>query len=229
MSSPARFEELTVTHGDRRVVDGLSFEVREGEACAVVGPDGAGKTTALRALLGRVPATAGATSLLGARPGTPEFDRALRRVGTSLDEPALLDRPPLVVLDEPTDGLGRAEAAAAHELIRELPGRGTSVLVSTSSLDEARATCDRVVVLQWGRPVAAGTLPELLSRGDASHLVVVDPARVEKAIAALNAVGLTAAHEGDGSITVIGEIDTPDAIRGSLYAAGIHVWELRPG
>jgi ABC-type Mn2+/Zn2+ transport system ATPase subunit len=60
----------TVELGGRRVLDGVSFEVKRGEFAALLGPNGGGKTTLLRAALGLVPLRAGSIEVLGGPPGS---------------------------------------------------------------------------------------------------------------------------------------------------------------
>jgi len=77
---------------------------------------------------------------------------------------ALLHSPPLLLLDEPLNGLDPPAARLLKDLLREHARAGGGVLVSTHLLDVAERLCDRVVILRSGRVVAEGTLEEL--RGD---------------------------------------------------------------
>jgi ABC-2 type transport system ATP-binding protein len=77
---------------------------------------------------------------------------------------ALLHSPPLLLLDEPLNGLDPPAARLLKDLLREHARGGGGVLVSTHLLDVAERLCDRVVILRAGRVVAAGTLESL--RGD---------------------------------------------------------------
>jgi ABC-type Mn2+/Zn2+ transport system ATPase subunit len=61
--------DATVELGHRRVIEGVSFEVKRGEFAALIGPNGGGKTTLLRAALGLVPLESGSIEVLGAPPG----------------------------------------------------------------------------------------------------------------------------------------------------------------
>lgn len=74
---------------------------------------------------------------------------------------ALLHQPALLMLDEPLVGLDPPAARALKRLLRAHADAGCGVLVSTHLLDVAERLCDRVVILQRGRVVAAGTLEEL--------------------------------------------------------------------
>jgi ABC-2 type transport system ATP-binding protein len=77
---------------------------------------------------------------------------------------ALLHSPPLLLLDEPLNGLDPPAARLLKDLLREHARGGGGVLVSTHLLDVAERLCDRVVILRAGRVVAQGTLESL--RGD---------------------------------------------------------------
>jgi ABC-2 type transport system ATP-binding protein len=77
---------------------------------------------------------------------------------------ALLPSPPLLLLDEPLNGLDPPSARLLKTLLREHARAGGGVLVSTHLLDVAERLCDRVVILRSGSVVAEGTLESL--RGD---------------------------------------------------------------
>ncbi len=74
---------------------------------------------------------------------------------------ALVGRPELVFLDEPTTGLDPASRMATWQFLRELRDAGVSIVMTTHLLDEAQALADRVVVIDRGRVAAAGTVAEL--------------------------------------------------------------------
>ena len=77
---------------------------------------------------------------------------------------AMLHSPPLLLLDEPLNGLDPPSARALKDLLREHAAQGGGVLVSTHLLDVAERLCDRVVILNAGRVVAEGTLEALRGR-----------------------------------------------------------------
>ncbi|MGQ0779019.1 MAG: alpha/beta fold hydrolase [Pseudonocardiales bacterium] len=74
---------------------------------------------------------------------------------------AMLGRPDLLVLDEPTNGLDPPQIHAMREVLREYAARGRTVLVSSHLLAEVEQTCSHVVVMHRGRLVAAGTVAEI--------------------------------------------------------------------
>jgi ABC-type multidrug transport system ATPase subunit len=75
---------------------------------------------------------------------------------------ALLHRPKLLILDEPTNGLDPAGMREIRELLRKLAEQGITVFLSSHLLHEVEQVCDRVAVLKEGRIVAEGTVSELL-------------------------------------------------------------------
>ena len=80
---------------------------------------------------------------------------------------ALLAKPELIVLDEPTAGLDPNQVRSVRRLIRELAG-GHTVLISSHILSEIEMTCDRVVILHEGRLLASGALEELMTKANAA-------------------------------------------------------------
>ena len=76
---------------------------------------------------------------------------------------ALVGRPSLVFLDEPTAGMDPHARATTWELVRELRDRDVTVLLTTHAMDEAEHLCDRVAIIDHGRLVAQGTPAELTS------------------------------------------------------------------
>ncbi len=146
-----------------------------------------------------------------------------QRLGLAL---ALLGRPHLVVLDEPTNGLDPAGIVEIRELIKRLPERGTSALVSSHLLGEVELMCDRAAIVDRGRMVAEGTISDLVSRqGGTGFKVVFEPEDTERAIALLGSRGLVAKGSG-GMLTVTGPGVEGAHISRPLAQAGIYVSEL---
>jgi ABC-2 type transport system ATP-binding protein len=76
---------------------------------------------------------------------------------------ALLPRPALLVLDEPLSGLDAPTATVVKEVLRGWADRGGAVLYTSHLLDVVERVCDRMAILDRGRLVALGSLPELRS------------------------------------------------------------------
>jgi ABC-2 type transport system ATP-binding protein len=90
-----------------------------------------------------------------------------QRLGLAL---AIVGRPELVFLDEPTAGLDPQARRATWELVRQLRTDGVTVVLTTHHMDEAERLSDWIVILHHGRVVAEGT-PDELTAGDAEDVV----------------------------------------------------------
>ena len=100
-----------------------------------------------------------------------------RRLAVAL---SLMNRPELLVLDEPTTGLDPAVRLALWSRVRELQARGTTVLLTTHYMDEAQRLCDRVAIIAGGRVVADASPQVLIQRHLAAEAVEVDGTREEE-------------------------------------------------
>ena len=85
---------------------------------------------------------------------------------------ALLGRPELLVLDEPTNGLDPGEMREIRDLIRRLAARGATILLSSHLLSEVEQVCSHVVVMDRGKLVAAGTMAELTAATGSAYFGV---------------------------------------------------------
>ena len=82
---------------------------------------------------------------------------------------ALIGKPSLVFLDEPTAGMDPHARATTWTMIRELRDRGTTVVLTTHAMDEAEHLCDRVGIIDHGRLVACDTPKELTTHAAADE------------------------------------------------------------
>jgi ABC-2 type transport system ATP-binding protein len=87
---------------------------------------------------------------------------------------ALIHRPEVIVVDEPMVGLDPRAARLLKDLFRGFVGRGGTVLMSTHTLEIAEAICDRLAIIQGGRIVASGAMPDLRRQHDAGDLGLED-------------------------------------------------------
>ncbi|WP_327409444.1 ABC transporter ATP-binding protein [Streptomyces sp. NBC_01281] len=203
--------------GDFEAVRGVTFSVGRGELFALLGTNGAGKTSTVELIEGLAPPAGGHVRVLGHDPYTER--RAVRpRIGVMLQEGgfpseltvaetlrmwagctsgarpvgealelvglarrsavrvkqlsggekrrldlalALLGRPDVLFLDEPTTGLDVEGRQSTWELVRELRDGGTTVLLTTHYLEEAEGLADRLAILHEGRIAALGTPAEV--------------------------------------------------------------------
>ncbi|RBM14901.1 ABC transporter ATP-binding protein [Streptomyces sp. PT12] len=203
--------------GGFEAVRGLDFSVRGGEVFALLGTNGAGKTSTVEVLEGLAPPTDGTVRVMGRDPfreraevrqhtgvmlqegGFPSdltvaetarmwadsltaarpVDEALelvdlrhraavrvkqlsggerRRLDLAL---ALVGRPRVLFLDEPTTGLDPKARQTTWELVRQLRDEGATILLTTHYLEEAETLADRLAIMRSGQIVLAGTPAEV--------------------------------------------------------------------
>src|SRR3954471_4377124 len=227
------FQSVSKTYSTARgrfqALDGVSFDIQEGEFFGLLGPNGAGKTTLISILAGLVRATSGqvlvhgrdvqqdyalARRQLGVVPQELVFDpfftvrEALRiqsgyfgvknndawidellsslgladKAGSNMRQlsggmkrrvlvaQALVHRPPVIVLDEPTAGVDVELRQTLWQFIARLNKEGHTVLLTTHYLEEAEALCSRIAMLKQGRVVALDRTSALLA-GTASTMM----------------------------------------------------------
>ncbi len=109
---------------------------------------------------------------------------------------ALVHRPHVLFLDEPTTGLDPTSRAALWREVSNLHDEGTTVFLTTQYLEEAEQLADRVGIIARGKLVAEGTPESLKARvGEpAVHVELADPASAERARAALAGLGTVEPH-----------------------------------
>jgi lipooligosaccharide transport system ATP-binding protein len=101
-----------------------------------------------------------------------------RRLAIAL---SLMNRPELLILDEPTTGLDPAVRLALWSRIRELRAAGTTVLITTHYMDEAQRLCDRVAIISGGKVIDAGAPGDLIVHRLAPETVEFDCTPQEEA------------------------------------------------
>jgi len=229
--------------GPFQALDGVSFDIEQGEFFGLLGPNGAGKTTLISILAGLTKATSGAVSVLGTNVNTqaaearkklgvvpqelvfdPFFnvrealrfqsgyfgvtnndtwiDELLDSLGLSdkanhnmrqlsggmkrrmLVAQALVHKPPVIVLDEPTAGVDVELRQTLWQLIAKLNKLGHTVLLTTHYLEEAEALCQRIAMLKNGKVVALDRTDELLKAASSNVLRFKLDAALPPALAA---------------------------------------------
>src|SRR4029079_2788822 len=84
---------------------------------------------------------------------------------------ALVGDPEILFLDEPTTGLDPQSRRQLWDVIRDLRGRGRTIVLTTHYMDEAERLCDRVAIIDHGRGIALGSPAELIARLGGEHIV----------------------------------------------------------
>lgn len=226
MSAAIHIDDVHKRYGDVHALDGVGFEIRQGEFFGLLGPNGAGKSTLINIIAGLTRADQGRVTVMGhdvvtgyqqARqsigvvPQELVFDpfftvREILRIQSGyfglgrenndwIDEllcelhledkadtnmralsggmkrrvliaQALVHKPAVVVLDEPTAGVDIKIRNLLWAFIQRLHARGQTIVLTTHYLEEAESMCERIAILNDGGIVAIDTKRELLN----SHL-----------------------------------------------------------
>jgi ABC-2 type transport system ATP-binding protein len=266
----------------QNAVDGLDLSVGEGGVHGFLGPNGSGKTTTIRLLLGLVRADQGSFQLLG-RPVPEALPDVVNEVGALVETPlffptfsgrlnlellarvaglprsrvdealeiveltdraddrvkgyslgmrqrlgiaaALMKRPRLLILDEPSNGLDPAGIREVRELIRSLGTSGVTVFLSSHLLGEVEQVCDTVDILVRGKRIASGTVKEVLATRATGEVRVVT-ADLPLAAETLRAAGHAVTEAGDH--LVVANVPDPSVLSRDLARKKQYVSELVP-
>lgn len=160
----------------------------------------------------------GLTAVAGQRVGRFSLGMG-QRLGIAA---ALLGDPPVVVLDEPVNGLDPEGIRWVRHLARDLAAQGRTVMVSSHLMSEMALTADHLLVIGRGRILADCATAEFIARHSASHVRLRTP-DVRGAAAVLTARHC-AFEDADGELRVRGA--DAAAVGDALFAAGVPVHEL---
>ncbi|MBT0911778.1 ABC transporter ATP-binding protein [Streptococcus salivarius] len=86
---------------------------------------------------------------------------------------AIINKPQVLFLDEPTSGLDPSTSQSIHELIKELQAEGTTIFLTTHDMHEATILCDKIVLLNKGQIVEAGTPSNLIQKYNTARRVKI--------------------------------------------------------
>ncbi|GIO10601.1 putative ABC transporter ATP-binding protein YhcH [Cohnella xylanilytica] len=281
----ARLQNVTKRIGGRTIIDRVSLDVYPGEVFGFLGPNGSGKTTTIRMMVGLMSLTSGDISIGGHSVRT-EYPRAAEQVGAIVENPemykfltgyqnlvhfarmnssvtkeridevvklvglsgrihdkvkkyslgmrqrlgvaqAVMHRPKLLILDEPTNGLDPAGIRELRDYLRQLAREeGISVFVSSHLLSEMELMCDRVAILQKGQIIDIRSI-----RGQAGEAVqqteeaLFDVDRPEAALGALQ--GEWSGYVADGRLVLSADRNAIAEANRRLVEAGIRVYGIR--
>ncbi|MEV6927290.1 ABC transporter ATP-binding protein [Dactylosporangium sp. NPDC051485] len=146
---------------------------------------------------------------------------------------ALLTRPRLLVLDEPSNGLDPAGKRHVHRVLTRLAAQGTSVVLSSHRMDDLEALCSEVTILATGRVVFSGPLSKLAAENrDLDYRLITSDPQAARRLAGDTAGIRVAGDDGaqqDGEVLVVRAlVPALDELVARLVHAGIGVRELAP-
>ncbi len=142
----------------------------------------------------------------------------LQRLGVAA---ALMTKPDLVILDEPTSGMDPPGIQEMRALIRSLADDdGVTIILASHQLQEVQRVCDRVAIFNKGRVITEGRVSDLTASGERLRLAVTPLAK------ALGVLGERASLDGDALVAAIARSETPAVIR-ALVEAGVEIEEAR--
>jgi ABC-2 type transport system ATP-binding protein len=136
---------------------------------------------------------------------------------------ALVHRPPVIVLDEPTAGVDVGLRQSLWAFIRRLNGEGHTILLTTHYLEEAEALCERVAMLKEGRIVALDRTTNLLHAGKERRLEL----RLTPAILPESMAGRVVERDGDRFVLSLPEYGELEGVLAELRQAGIRIEEMQ--
>ncbi|BCJ55164.1 spermidine/putrescine ABC transporter ATP-binding protein [Actinoplanes sp. NBRC 14428] len=268
---------VVVKYGEVTAVDGVSLTVPRGSILALLGDNGAGKTSLLQVCEGFRGPDAGSVRILGLDP-VADHDALMPRLGIMLQSGgvypwatageilrlfasfaarpldvdmlldrlglrkfakttfrrlsggeqqrlslavALVGRPELVFLDEPTAGMDVGARQTTWKLVESLRADGVTVLLTTHLLDEAESLADHVVIMNDGVVAATGTPAELTAAAGIDLLQV----RAEPGLTLAATLDVKVTEESPGEYAIAGALDTEAiaAVLGWFAAAGAQV------
>jgi ABC-2 type transport system ATP-binding protein len=135
---------------------------------------------------------------------------------------ALVHKPPVIVLDEPTAGVDVELRQALWEFVRRLNRDGHTIVLTTHYLEEAEALCSRIAMLKQGRVVALDTTQNLLRLHSGCYLELrLQPDRLPESLAAL----VTRRREG-GYRLALRDYTEVERVIAELRSAGVGIQEL---
>ncbi|SRR5579875_831366 len=142
---------------------------------------------------------------------------------------ALLHRPPIVFLDEPTSGVDPLSRRRFWELIQQMAAEGVTVFVSTHYMDEAEY-CNRLALLMRGRMIALGAPSELKLDAVQGDLMLLEADSLQRAIdivRLLPQIRDTAVFGNGLHLVVARAAEAENAIRQAMAAAGVGIVRLQ--
>lgn len=210
---------LCKSFGKKQILKNVSFSINEGDILAFIGPNGSGKTTTIKLILGLQKIDSGEV-LINGKDITQDFEDAIRKVGAIVENPdsymyltgwqnlrliadyygnvsdedikelvkyvglesrindkvnkyslgmrqrlgiarALLNKPNILILDEPTNGLDPEGIKDLRVLLKRLASEGMGILISSHNLAELESFCNKVCIIDNGKIIESSEVTTL--------------------------------------------------------------------
>ncbi|MCD6280274.1 MAG: ATP-binding cassette domain-containing protein [Deltaproteobacteria bacterium] len=281
---------ITKYYGPKLAIDGISFEVKQGEILGFLGPNGAGKSTTMKIITAFMPPTTGRVTVMGydsvddslevrKRTGYLPENNPLytdmkvesflkfvasaknvkrKNIKASVDNvimecgleevrgriisrlsrgyrqrvglaQALINDPPVLILDEPTIGLDPRQIYEIRQLIKDLSG-SRSIILSSHILPEVSQLCDRVAIINKGKIIAVDTPSNLTAQLSDHRIIELSVGeRMDDALDLVKSIeGVVSASRLNSHIVIetLRDMDIRPVIARKIVEAGIPLMEL---
>ncbi|CAM4412088.1 ABC transporter ATP-binding protein [Paenibacillus tarimensis] len=280
-----RLLNVTKRIGGKTIIDKLTLDIPTGEVFGFLGPNGSGKTTTIRMMVGLMGMTDGEIKIRGYNIKT-EYEKAIRQVGAIVENPemykyltgyqnllhyarmipgitkqridevvalvglkerindkvktyslgmrqrlgvaqAVMHKPSLLILDEPTNGLDPAGIRELRDYLRQLARtEGITVFVSSHLLSEMELMCDRVAIIQSGKLLDVRALNGAAETGLTGTVVHFEVDRPEEAVKLLEAEGVPVTLAG-ALLSMNMDREAAAGVNARLVGAGFKVYGFR--
>ena len=228
--------DLCKSFGKKQILKNVSFSINEGDILAFIGPNGSGKTTTIKLILGLQKIDSGEV-LINGLDITKNFEDAIRKVGAIVENPdcymyltgwqnlrliadyygnisdedieelvkyvgldarindkvnkyslgmrqrlgiarALLNKPNILILDEPTNGLDPEGIKDLRVLLKRLASDGMGILISSHNLAELESFCNKVCIIDNGKIIESSEVTTLKNNENIVMFIVSDTTKI---------------------------------------------------
>ena len=228
--------DLCKSFGKKQILKNVSFSINEGDILAFIGPNGSGKTTTIKLILGLQKIDSGKV-LINGIDITTQFEDAIRKVGAIVENPdcymyltgwqnlrliadyygnisdedieelvkyvgldarindkvnkyslgmrqrlgiarALLNKPNILILDEPTNGLDPEGIKDLRVLLKRLSSDGMGILISSHNLAELESFCNKVCIIDNGKIIESSEVTTLKNNENIVMFIVSDTTKI---------------------------------------------------
>ncbi|MDZ4775235.1 MAG: ABC transporter ATP-binding protein [Alphaproteobacteria bacterium] len=140
---------------------------------------------------------------------------------------ALVHRPPVVVLDEPTAGVDVELRRQLWAYVKELHAQGTTIVLTTHYLEEAQELCDTIAIINHGAVIACEPTPQILRRLDKRTLVISPQTELTAVPAGFDGIDTAIRADGALALTFSSGAHSVESLLERVKAAGVAIKDLK--